>query len=326
MKKKTINPFLIGALVLGALCIFGIKYVMDKDKEEANNKQMELKALAEKAQAELEEAKKKAEEAIKRPTASIAKAETKSVVCFKAPLQSRTEINRTMLELREIPIELVPEAVITDLKDAVGRFTVRSVDAKEIATTTKLKTIHEIGGMSYRVTPGMRAISIQVSAVGATGNLITDGDSVDILLTEKDSGGTFLRTRIFLQSIRILSFHASPENESTAGLPKTAPDTATIEVTPEQAEGIIQAKSMGEMSLVLRSVKDNVQIRTRGFERTELSDDIGVIQTRSKRTLKKVQDDQAAAKDAASKEAAASKDVAPVTVETAEPEKSGESK
>ncbi|MES2308788.1 MAG: Flp pilus assembly protein CpaB [Verrucomicrobiota bacterium] len=278
MKKKLVNPIFLAALAVGVLCIFLItKQLRDLETEKDQQVQAEqqLKTDALKA---AEEAKNKLEEVLKRRgPVDVPKAQTKAVVCFKAPLQSRTEINRVMVELREYPLDMIPDGAFSEIEKVVGKFTVRSVDAKEVATVSKVKSIHEIGGMSYRITPGMRAIAIQVTPVSSSGNLISDGDFVDIMLSEKDKAGDFIRTRIFLQNIKILSFFASAETEQTAGLPKTAPDTATVEVTPEQAEGLIQAKTMGDMSLVLRSVKDQKTIRTRGFERTELSGDIGVI-------------------------------------------------
>jgi len=263
------------------------------EPEDKAEKVAEQAKLAETAQQESLELKKKLEDAIKSGSSSeIPKQETKPVVCFKAPLQARTEINRVMVEVRQVPLDMVPDGAFSEINDVLGKFTVRSVDGKEVATATKVKSIKEIGGMSYRITPGMRAIAIQVTPVSSSGNLISDGDFVDILLSEKDKSGEFIRSRIFLQNVKILSFFASPETDQTAGLPKTAPDTATVEVTPEQAEGLIQARTMGDMSLVLRSVKDQKAIRTRGFEKFELSSDIGVIQSRSKRTLNRVTEEQ----------------------------------
>jgi pilus assembly protein CpaB len=293
VKKKLVNPLFLAALAVGVLCIFLITKAL-KDLEAEKQQQVQAEQSKNDAlKAAAEEAKKKLEDVLKkRGSVEVPKAQTRTVVCFKAPLQSRTEVNRVMVELREYPLDMIPDGAFSDVKEVVGKFTVRSVDAKEVATATKVKSIREIGGMSYRITPGMRAIAIQVTPVSSSGNLISDGDFVDIMLSEKDKAGDFIRTRIFLQNIKILSFFASAETEQTAGLPKTAPDTATVEVTPEQAEGLIQAKTMGDMSLVLRSVKDQKTVRTRGFERNELSSDIGVIQSRSKRTLIRVAEEQ----------------------------------
>lgn len=202
-----------------------------------------------------------------------------------------------MVEMRQVPSDMVPEGVFTKIEEVVGKFTVRSVDGKEVATNTKVKSIREIGGMSFRITPGMRAIAVSVTPVSSTGNLISDGDFVDMILTEKDKQGDLIRTRIFLQNIKVLSFFASPENDQTAGMQKTAQDTVTVEVTPEQAEGLIQARGMGELSLVLRSVKDQGTVRTRGFERQELSNDIGIIQSRARRTLNRIEEEVQAKKE-----------------------------
>jgi len=318
VKKKLVNPIFIAALVVGIFCVFLItKALRDLKEEQQARIQIEEEARK-KAEQESSQLKAKLEEASKNKNVEIPKIQTKPVVCFKVPLQSRTEINRVMVELRDYPIEMIPDGVFSEIKDVVGKYTVRSVDAKEPATVTKVKSIREIGGMSYRITPGMRAIAIPVTPINSSGNLITDGDFVDIMLSEKDKQGEFLRTRIFLQNIKVLSFFASAETEQNAGLPKSAQDTATVEVSPEQAEGLIQARNMGDMSLVLRSVKDQKTIRTRGFEKGELASDLGIIQSRSKRTLTRLAEEQrneAAAKEQQSQESETPK-IEPMTEPT----------
>ena len=292
MKKKLVNPIFIAALAVGMLCVFLITKALRDLKEEKEARIQQEEVARQKVEQENLELKAKLEAASKVSPTEAPKIQTKPVVCFKVPLQSRTEVNRVMVEMREYPIEMIPEGAFSEIKEVIGKYTVRSVDAKEPATASKVKSIREIGGMSYRITPGMRAIAVPVTPINSSGNLITDGDFVDILLSEKDKGGEFIRTRIFLQNIRILSFFASAETEQNAGLQKTAQDTATVEVSPEQAEGLIQARNMGEMSLVLRSVKDQKTVRTRGFEKSELASDLGVIQSRSKRTLNRLADEQ----------------------------------
>ncbi len=292
MKKKLVNPIFIAALAVGILCVFLITKALRDLKEEKEARIQQEEVARQKVEQENLELKAKLEAASKATPTETPKIQTRPVVCFKVPLQSRTEVNRVMVEMREYPIEMIPEGSFSEIKEVIGKFTVRSVDAKEPATSSKVKSIREIGGMSYRITPGMRAIAVPVTPINSSGNLITDGDFVDILLSEKDKGGEFIRTRIFLQNIKILSFYASAETEQNAGLQKTAQDTATVEVSPEQAEGLIQARNMGEMSLVLRSVKDQKTVRTRGFEKSELASDLGVIQSRSKRTLNRLADEQ----------------------------------
>ncbi len=292
MKKKLVNPIFIAALAVGMLCVFLITKALRDLKEEKEARIQQEEVARQKVEQENLELKAKLEAASKVSPTEAPKIQTTPVVCFKGPLQSRTEVNRVMVEMREYPIEMIPEGAFSEIKEVIGKYTVRSVDAKEPATASMVKSIRAIGGMSYRITPGMRALAVPVTPINSSGNLITDGDFVDILLSEKDKGGEFIRTRIFLQNIRILSFFASAETEQNAGLQKTAQDTATVEVSPEQAEGLIQARNMGEMSLVLRSVKDQKTVRTRGFEKSELASDLGVIQSRSKRTLNRLADEQ----------------------------------
>ncbi|HRW59300.1 MAG TPA: Flp pilus assembly protein CpaB [Defluviicoccus sp.] len=129
---------------------------------------------------------------------------------------------------------------------------------------TKERVIHagEQGFLAAVLEPGKRAISVPVDATRGVAGFVFPGDLVDVLLSLKSSvtseaegGGGGAATRFFSQTIlsgvRVLGVDQAVDSEG--GKPKVA-KTATLEVTPKQAERIAVALELGELSLTLHSI------------------------------------------------------------------------
>lgn len=114
---------------------------------------------------------------------------------------------------------------------------------------------------------GMRAISIPISEVGGISGLVMPGDRVDIILTYSVAADTIDAKRdvhaseTVVTNLRVLALDQRLQKSGPDAIPgsKDGPpvaSTATIEVTPQQAETITLATTLGELSLVLNSVRD----------------------------------------------------------------------
>ncbi len=106
--------------------------------------------------------------------------------------------------------------------------------------------------------PGMRALSIAVDPVSGVSGFVSPGDRVDvILLTELEDRDKVLEidprrfSETIVQDLRVLAIAQVVDQAS--GQP-TVGDTATLEVTPKQAEILALGAQMGVLSLVLRGV------------------------------------------------------------------------
>jgi pilus assembly protein CpaB len=103
----------------------------------------------------------------------------------------------------------------------------------------------------------MRAISTKISEESAVGRLILPNDHVDVILIRRlrSKGGAeeHVSDTLF-RNVRILAI--GQRIEVKEGQKNAEGNTATLELTPRQAELLALAKSMGEISLALRSVAD----------------------------------------------------------------------
>ena len=123
----------------------------------------------------------------------------------------------------------------------------------------KLIKANEGGVMAAILPAGMRAISTQIAPESAVGGFILPNDRVDVILTRRDRNGKKEQhvSDTLFSNVRVLAIGQAIEIKNGE---KTANGkTATLELTPRQAESLALARSIGEISLVLRSLTDSRQ-------------------------------------------------------------------
>ena len=108
---------------------------------------------------------------------------------------------------------------------------------------------------------GMRAAAMEVSAENAAGGFILPDDHVDVVLTRHEktqgAGGSSDRvvTDTIMHNIRVLAIDQAVEEK--AGQKVVVGKTATLELTPDQAETLQLARQQGTLTLALRSLIDS---------------------------------------------------------------------
>jgi pilus assembly protein CpaB len=119
------------------------------------------------------------------------------------------------------------------------------------------------GYLSAVLTQGMRGVSVQVSAASGSGGFIIPNDRVDVVVTQNIQGQTM--SQVLLSNVKVLAIGTRLGQTGTTGAPTDPADPksqiftdaiATLELTPPQADTLINATAMGKISLVLRSISD----------------------------------------------------------------------
>jgi pilus assembly protein CpaB len=117
------------------------------------------------------------------------------------------------------------------------------------------------GGYMAAILPsGMRAISVEVSPETGAGGFILPNDHVDVILSRRDraaekSAGVEVHTsEVILSNVRVLAIDQTVEEKS--GQRVVIGKTATLELSPRQAETLALSRQLGTLSLALRSIVD----------------------------------------------------------------------
>lgn len=119
------------------------------------------------------------------------------------------------------------------------------------------------GFLAAALGPGMRAITVPVSAQNSVAGFIFPGDRIDLMLTQTVSGGgesgePLKVAETILRNLRVLATDQRTNALDEAGKPVVQTySNVTLEVTPKIAEKIAVAQTLGALSLSLRSIADN---------------------------------------------------------------------
>jgi pilus assembly protein CpaB len=123
-------------------------------------------------------------------------------------------------------------------------------------TNTAIVHANAAGFMAAMLSSGMRAISITISTDSGAGGFILPNDRVDLLLTRKGDGNPpHVTASTILTDVRVLAVDQTfkQEKDTKTVLAKTA----TLELTPDQAEQVARAQNQGIISLALRPLTDS---------------------------------------------------------------------
>ena len=170
-------------------------------------------------------------------------------------IPSKTQITAQMIEFKDIPGKYVSPGAIMDTKDAVGKLAVTDIYPGEQLLQNKLTGKNSpVGNLALKVKTGQRAVTVAVNDVSALAGLVSPGDRVDVLTT-LDVQNESVTTTLF-ENIEVLAINQ--ETDNTVNNNKTAkPQTATLLVTPEQAQSLVLATERGTIRLTLRTPSDN---------------------------------------------------------------------
>lgn len=190
------------------------------------------------------------------------------VVVAKRPILQRTVITSDMLELRNVPSNLVIGGAYTSVTDAVDKVTKFPLEAnQQIGSTVVVDTQNPTGEatLAQVVPTGRRAVSIQSSQVISAGGLILPGDYVDVVWICCDDVAALAKT--VLQNVQVAAVAqnlvdsgpaAGGDNPAPAGDAEGDPEasTVTLLLTPEETHLVRLAEVSGPLSVTLRGPGD----------------------------------------------------------------------
>ena len=187
--------------------------------------------------------------------------ETVQVVVAKVNIPPRTRIQENMLQLKAMPVDMVPEGVIKSFKDVIDVQVKVSIFAGDILTIQKVFAERNDEGFIATIPLDSRAVSISVNDITGVAGFAKPGDFVDLLLVEKSEYS--VTTNILLQNVQLLSINkdmtgANAVTEGAATTSTTAinnPSIATFALRPEDVLKLVSASKLGEIYMSLRPTK-----------------------------------------------------------------------
>lgn len=146
--------------------------------------------------------------------------------------------------------------IVKDLSGSVAR---SAFLAGEPVTQKKLIKAGQGGVLAAILPQGMRAISTKIRAETAAGSLILPNDHVDVILIRRirgKAGGDDTVADTLFRNVRVIAIGQTIETKEGKKSVEGSATTATLELTPRQAEMMALANTMGDITLTLRSIAD----------------------------------------------------------------------
>lgn len=226
-------------------------------------------------------------QAVKAPK-QVKKLKTVPIMVADMQLMPGTQLTEQSVNLVEFPAKSVPkgsyksyEALFLDPNNPSVVLT-QMVQGEPILAF-KLSEPGGRASLSSHIGENMRAVAIRVNDVSGVAGFVRPNDYVDVLLTreieptnikryaKQNSGGgnkAVFSSEILLQDIKVLG--ADQISGTGSDEPKLA-KTITLEVSPEQAQKLALGKSVGTLSLAIRSAGTNEKLVARTIREKDLS-------------------------------------------------------
>ena len=168
-------------------------------------------------------------------------------------IDSGTKIEPSMLRAVDHPSRYLPSGAFQEIEDVIGRVAAVPVLKGDAVTERK---VGKTSGASSVVPAGMRAYSLGAQAVGGLAIAPRAGDRVDVLVTYAGEDGA-ATTETILRSAKVATVGGARSSSKgvggALGVPAAGGERTglTVLVTPEEAELLAKAESLGKIAVVL---------------------------------------------------------------------------
>ncbi len=184
------------------------------------------------------------------------------VLVTRSDLPSGTFVSEQHLRWQSWPDDDLPDNYLVkeefDESKLYGAVVRRGMPAGTPVLTSQMVKPGDRGFLAAVLKAGYRAFSIKVSAASSISGLVFPGDRVDVILVHKFKSDASKvdsperkASETILSNVRVLALDQTFDDQN--GEPMIA-KTATLEVTPKQAEVLAVADDLGRITLSLRSL------------------------------------------------------------------------
>lgn len=233
----------------------------------------------------------------KQVAAANARPETVRSVVAVRDLYMGLPITQEDVAIQEIPPTLVPtDMAFQSVDEVVGRTPRERILANEVVRSERLARRDAGIGLNAIVTPGKRAMTVEVDTESGVAGFLQPNNFVDVIVTIKpddDEIEVDWLTETILQGVKVLAVDTSLTSNAEAEEAKKQNrnqrkqrPSVTLEVTLEEAEKLALASSKGDLHLVLRSDVDILPVENNGV--VMISDVIGLDKPEAKQTVRRV--------------------------------------
>lgn len=190
-----------------------------------------------------------------QPTQVTEAEETVSVMTAALNIPYGQKIEAQHLKQIQMPPSVIPEGTVTGQDELIGKIAQADIIKGEILMSARFSE-HQLGStLASLIEPTKRAITVRVNDVVGVAGFLLPGNRVDMLASRIRNKRAYTRTLI--EDLKVL---AVDQTATTDEKDPVIVRAVTLEVTPEEAERIVTARSEGPIQLSLRNPEDDEEI------------------------------------------------------------------
>jgi pilus assembly protein CpaB len=199
---------------------------------------------------------------------------TAPVVVANQDMPEGTSVTRSSVSTKPWPVQTIPAGAYSSIDSVIGRVTRIQVFKGEPMLPGRMAPAGTGPGLEVKISPGKRAMAVRINDVAGISGLIQPNSRVDVLVTIRDDDASRARhvAKLFMENMRVLSVGPRVQRveDDDKGPGASNATTATLEVTPDEAERLAVAMNQGTIQLVLRGYGDPDSIKTKGATSTDV--------------------------------------------------------
>jgi pilus assembly protein CpaB len=198
---------------------------------------------------------------------------TTKVAVAAVPLEYGSALTRDNIRFIDYPALSLPAGAFRNTAELLPagrpRVVLTSIAANEPILARKVTGAGQNASIAALLPDGRRAAAVRINDVSGVAGFIKPNDSVDVLITRQSPGenrNNAQMTDLLLQNVRVIAIDQEANNGD--GKPSVA-KTATLEVSPIEAQKLALGQQIGEIALVLRkpgTQNDNAFVDTVSLE------------------------------------------------------------
>ena len=203
-----------------------------------------------------------------------------TIVVAQKDIAPREIVRENMLKLKEVPANSVPAGAMRRTTDVIGRPAKVGIVEGEVVTGQKLYASAQDAGLSGRIPPDCRAVTVGISEVTGVAGFAKPGDYVDVMLVSSNVEPHKVVSEMVLQNVLLLAINKSADSPSSAQPQNKNANqgqqgnqaanqnnnvkavgnlaTATLALTPEDSLKLAAKAQLGQIYLALRPFRPAV--------------------------------------------------------------------
>ena len=191
------------------------------------------------------------------------------------PLAYGTDITPDKVRFVNYPQASLPpgtyKSIAELLPEGKRRVALRPIQVNQPLLASDLSGSGQNASIAALLPDGMRAATVSINDVSGVAGFVKPNDTVDVLITRQPIGADGAAqgqqvTDVLLQNIRVIAMDQAAASNGQPAVSRTA----TLELTPIDAQKIALGQQLGQLSLVLR--KPGVEQNIPNVETVSLDD------------------------------------------------------